>query len=96
MLPNHSQAWMRQLGLASKPKPAAAAAADGDKKKSVAAAALAAAKAAASAASASRMATVTVTEQRRFAGQTITVREGGRQCAAAGVQGTAGWHRRSW
>ncbi|PRW18331.1 craniofacial development 1 [Chlorella sorokiniana] len=65
------EAWMRQLGLASKPKPAAAA--DGDKKKSVAAAALAAAKAAASAAGASRMATVTVTEQRRFAGQTITV-----------------------
>lgn len=68
-----NEAWMRQLGLASKPKPAAAAAADGDKKKSVAAAALAAAKAAASAAGASRMATVTVTEQRRFAGQTITV-----------------------
>ncbi|KAI7845227.1 hypothetical protein COHA_001271 [Chlorella ohadii] len=67
------QAWMRQLGLASKPKPAAAAAADGDKKKSVAAAALAAAKAAASVAGASRMDTVTVTEQRRFAGQTITV-----------------------
>ncbi len=73
---------MRQLGLASKPKPAAAAAADGDKKKSVAAAALAAAKAAASVAGASRMDTVTVTEQRRFAGQTITVRLGGMHVAA--------------
>ncbi|EFN58400.1 hypothetical protein CHLNCDRAFT_19583 [Chlorella variabilis] len=44
-----------------------------DKKTSVAAAALAAAKAAASVAGASRVGTVTVTEQRRFAGQTITV-----------------------
>lgn len=70
-----AQAWMRQLGLGSKPKTAvggtASAATD---KTSVAAAALAAAKAATSAAGAARMGgTITVQEQRRFAGQTITV-----------------------
>ena len=65
---------MRQLGLASKPKAAPMAGQTGvDKKTSVAAAALAAAKAAASVAGTSRVGTVTVTEQRRFAGQTITV-----------------------
>lgn len=69
------QAWMRQLGLGSKPRPAAGSASDGAAgKASVAAAALAAAKAAASAAGAARMGgTITVQEQRRFAGQTITV-----------------------
>lgn len=68
---------MRQLGLGSKPKPAVAAggaAGTGEAdRKSAAAAALAAAKAAASVAGAARVGTVTVTEQRRFAGQTITV-----------------------
>ncbi|KAI3435540.1 hypothetical protein D9Q98_001605 [Chlorella vulgaris] len=67
------EAWMRQLGLASKPKTSAAGQAGGVQKQSVAAAALAAAKAAASVAGASRAGTVTVVEQRRFAGQTITV-----------------------
>ncbi|KAL4458082.1 hypothetical protein ABPG75_012947 [Micractinium tetrahymenae] len=69
------EAWMRQLGLGYKPKPAAGSAAKGGAdKKTVAAAALAAAKAAASAAGAARMGgTITVQEQRRFAGQTITV-----------------------
>lgn len=69
------EAWMRQLGLGSKPRPAAGSASDGAAgKASVAAAALAAAKAAASAAGAARMGgTITVQEQRRFAGQTITV-----------------------
>jgi hypothetical protein len=64
---------MLQLGLASKPKTSAAGQAGGVQKQSVAAAALAAAKAAASVAGASRAGTVTVVEQRRFAGQTITV-----------------------
>ena len=63
---------MRQLGLGSKPK-AAAGQSGTEQKVSGAAAALAAAKAAASVAGAGRLGTVTVTEQRRFAGQTITV-----------------------
>jgi hypothetical protein len=67
------QAWMRQLGLATKPRATAAEQAQPEQKKSLAAAALAAAKAAASAAGASRAGTVTVAEQRRFAGKTITV-----------------------
>lgn len=75
MLLTAGQAWMRQLGLGSKPRPAAGGGTDrGADKTSLAAAALAAAKAAASAAGAARMGgTVTVQEQRRFAGQTITV-----------------------
>ena len=76
---------MRQLGLGSKPKPkpssgdatggggAAAAAAPQVDKQALAAAALAAAKAAASVGGAARLGMVTVQEQRRFAGQTITV-----------------------
>eukprot|EP00887_Chlorella_sp_A99_P001534 scaffold8.g1534.t1 len=74
------QSWMRQLGLGPKPKQQVQQAQQAqepqepsDAKKVMAAAALAAAKAAASATAAAQYGTVVVAEQRRFAGQTITV-----------------------
>ena len=66
--PLFMQSWMRQLGLAPSSKPSAP-----KSKTSVAAAALAAAKTAASATAAQQYGMVTVTEQRRFAGKTVTV-----------------------
>lgn len=92
------EAWMRQLGLGSKPKPkpaaAAGAAGAGEGTTSVAAAALAAAKAAASVVGAARAGTVVVTEQRRFAGKTITVNKevaaGSKEAQKAAADAEAG------
>ena len=67
------QSWMRQLGLGSQRRPASSSQQQPAVTKAIAAAALAAAKSAASATAAQQYGTVVVTEQRRFAGQTITV-----------------------
>lgn len=76
---NNDDAWMRQLGLHSATPTTTNKKGEGNQQagnkdtKSVAAAALAAAKNAASATAGQQFGMVTVTEQRRFAGKTVTL-----------------------